>query len=219
VPVHRKDAKLPAIRKSVIPSSTPTELIIVMNNKELEGSIRPEGAGERIVTSDRIGRGYAFVRGAMEARGDIVLLLHSDTLLPEKWDRAITRALDSGRASCGAFSLSFDMPSLYLRALILLSDAFYYLTGEVWGDRAIFMRREILRQCLDAMNVPLLEDVRVSECLRERGRILLLKEKVVTSAEGFLTEGMVRHAWKALWCRLLYALGASPQSMYDYYYR
>lgn len=218
MPVHRKDSRLSAIRESVVPASTPIELIIVINNKKLVGTIRSEGPRERVVVSDRMGRGYAFVRGVMEARGDIVLLLHSDTVLPSKWDGAITHALDSGRASFGAFSLSYDIPSLYLKTLILLSDIFFHLTGEIWGDRAIFARSEILRQCVKVMDVPLLEDVRLSECLRRKGRTIVLKEKVVTSAEGFLTKGMFRHAWRALKCRLLYALGASPQLMYDYYY-
>jgi len=219
VPIHRGGSKLQAIREAIAPSSTPTELIIVINNKELEGTVRPEGPHERVVVSERMGRGYAFVRGTIESRGDVVLLLHSDTVLPPKWDRAIAKALDDDRAVGGAFSLSYDMPSLYLKALIFISDIFLQLTGELWGDRAIFVRREVLVRCLAVMDVPLLEDVRLSKCMRGRGKVIVLKDKVVTSAEGFMAHGRVRHAWKALKCRLLYALGASPQHMYEYYYK
>lgn len=219
VPIHRGDSKLQAIREAIAPSSTPTELIIVINNKELEGTIRPEGPNERVVVSERMGRGHAFVRGTIESSGDVVILLHSDTVLPPKWDSAIAKALDDDGAVGGAFSLSYDIPSLYLRALIFMSDLFTRLSGEVWGDRAIFARREALEGCLAAMDVPLLEDVRLSKCMRGRGKVIVLKEKVVTSAEGFMTQGRVRHAWKALRCRLLYALGASPQRLFDYYYK
>jgi len=219
VPIHREGSRLQAIRESIAPSSTTTEIIIVVNNKALEGTVRPEGPGERVVASERMGRGHAFVRGATEARGDVILLLHSDTMLPPKWDRAIVKALDDDRTVGGAFSLSFDMPSLYLKALTFLSDLFYHITGEVWGDRAIFVRSEVLGRCLADMDVPLLEDVRLSKCMREQGMVIVLKEKVVTSAEGFMTYGRIRHAWKALKCRVLYALGASPQRMYEYYYK
>jgi len=219
VPIHREGSRLQAIRESIAPSSTPTELIIVVNNKELEGIVRAEGPRERVVVSERMGRGHAFVRGATEARGDVLVLLHSDTVLPPKWDRAIAKALDDDGTVGGAFSLSFDVPSLYLKALIFSSDLFYHLTGEVWGDRAIFVRSGVLRRCLAAMDVPLLEDVRLSKCMRGLGTVIVLKERVITSAEGFMAYRRVRHAWKALKCRFLYALGASPQRMYEYYYK
>ena len=165
-----------------------------------------------------MGRGGAFVRGAQEVEGDVVLLLHSDTVHPLKWDEAIARALEDGQIVGGAFSLSYDVSSLYLKLLIFMSNAFVRLTGEMWGDRAIFVRTEVLQQCLTLMDVPLLEDVRLSKCMNGCGKAIVLREKVVTSADGFRREGMVRHAWRALKCRLWYALGGDLERMYEYYY-
>jgi len=172
VPIYTKAPRLQAIKESIVASSYPVELIIVVNEKSRVSWIAPTLSRERIVISERVGRGYAFAKGAEKARGEITLLLHSDTILPQKWDDAIMKAMSDERIIGGAFSLSYDVPSLYLKTMIRASDLFIRLTGEIWGDRAIFIRSDILRQCLAVIDVPLFEDVRLSKCMRDWGKSL-----------------------------------------------
>lgn len=218
VPVHSRASNLQSIKKSIASSFSSVELIIVINNKDLVDTIVPTDSCEKVIVSDRKGRGYAFVKGAQEARGDIMLLLHSDTMLPSKWDETIAKVMGDGRIVGGAFSLSYDMPSLYLKMLVLVSDLFIRLTGEVWGDRAIFVRSEILRQCLTDIDVPLFEDVRLLKYMRKCGGIIMLKEKVVTSADSFRKYGIIGYCWRIVVCRMWYAFGGDPQRIYNYYY-
>jgi glycosyltransferase involved in cell wall biosynthesis len=218
VPIHDKAPKLQAIKESIAASSYPVELIIVVNEKDPIVWNAPTLSHERVIISKRVGRGYAFVKGAEKALGKITLLLHSDTVLPQKWDDAIMKAIGDGRIIGGAFSLSYDVPSLYLKTMIRVSDLFIRLTGEIWGDRAIFIRSDILRQCLAAIDVPLFEDVRLSKCMRDRGEVAVLKENVVTGADNFRKNGMIGHHWRVVKCRLWYALGGDPRDIYEYYY-
>jgi glycosyltransferase involved in cell wall biosynthesis len=218
VPVHGNASKLQAIMDSIASSSSRVELIIVIDNKELVGKIPPTDSRARVVVSTKIGRGHAFVKGARGARGDIVLLLHSDTVLPSKWDEAILKAMADRRIVGGAFSLSYDVHNRYLELMSQISDLFARLTGEVWGDRAIFVRGEVLGRCLDAMEIPLMEDVRLSRCMRRCGGIVVLKDRVITSADNFRRNGMLGHHWRVLMCRFWYAMGRDPQRLFEYYY-
>lgn len=218
VPVHKKNSRLSEIRKQINHSQQTVELIIVINNNALEEVIKPENTFEKVVVAEKIGRGYAFIKGIMKSQGDIVLLLHSDTLPPKNWDKAIKNALENDRIVGGGFSMSFDSHSYYLKLLAYSSYIRFRLTGEIVGDRAIFVRSEILKKCLRVMDVPLFEDVRLSKFMRKFGSTTLLKEKVVTSADSFRKNGMLGHFWRIVKCRLLYVLGVDLEKIYKYYY-
>ena len=218
VPVHQKSSKLFEIRKAITDSPRSVELVIVINNKELEDVIKPDNPFEKVVLCEKIGRGYAFIKGIMKSQGDIVLLLHSDTLLPTNWDETIKNALENNRIVGGGFSMFFDSNSLYLKFLVYMSKIRFKLTGEILGDRAIFVRSEILNKCLWVMDVPIFEDVRISKYMRKFGATILLKEKVVTSADSFRKNGLLGHLWRIVKCRLWYMLGVDLKKIYKYYY-
>jgi hypothetical protein len=50
------------------------------------------------------------------------------------------------------------------------SDAFFKITGELWGDRAIFIRSEILKDRARIMDVPIMEDVKLSGFMEKKGK-------------------------------------------------
>jgi hypothetical protein len=218
VPVHEGISRLLPIRESVHTSNVIAELIIVINSPELVGKISPEGPSEIVVVANRTGRGYAFIEGAKIAKGDISLLLHSDTMLPNDWDSAIIKAMSDPKAAGGAFSRSFDKRSAYLQFLLPLGSLFSWVLGDVWGDRGIFLRTGILRECLQAIDVPIMEDVRLGKCMRKHGKVRLLRETVITSADAFRKHGNIRHTVKFLKCRVWYALGGDLDKIFDYYY-
>ncbi len=218
IPVHRDDPLLREVRKRVHAACSPLELIIVLNDPSLEGKVKAELPNEKVVSCTRKGRGFALAWGAEEATGDIVLLLHGDTLLPPGWDSSIARALGDESVVGGGFHMAFDRPSIYLDLLIWISDIQVRLRRSMWGDRAIFARADVLRKCLPALEVPLFEDVRLSKCLRRFGKLAFLDDTVVTSAEHFRRNGQYRQTGRILRARLWYALGGDPQKIFDYYY-
>jgi len=218
MPVHRIGANFDEVRKRVHSATTALELIMVLNDGSLSGSVKPSNPNERVVMCQRRGRGFALERGVAEAKGGIVLLLHGDTLLPVGWDAAILRALEDERAVGGGFHMAFDRSSRFLDFIVLFSDFLDAAGGAMWGDRAMFARAADLRECLPALDVPLFEDVRLSRALRRRGRLVLLDETVVTSAEHFHRNGPVTQSLRIFKARAMYALGGDTQRIYDYYY-
>jgi cellulose synthase/poly-beta-1,6-N-acetylglucosamine synthase-like glycosyltransferase len=172
-----------------------------------------------VVVSERRGRGHALVRGAKEAGGDIVLFLHSDTILPSGWDREFRGILEDDRVVGGGFSLSFDSPDIKMRALAMLSDLWLRMTGHVWGDRAMFVRAEALRDAVGAMDVPIFEDVRLSQQMRGMGMVVISPLKVVTSGEAFRRNGVLRQLWTIVKCHYWYIIGWDPVMIFERYYR
>jgi glycosyltransferase involved in cell wall biosynthesis len=208
---------LDRIRESLTKVSSRIEIIIVAGT-DLQNIILPKFPNEKIIHSGKKGRGFAFSQGFRSASGEITLCLHADTFLPNNWDNLLLNALDNNKIVGGAFSLKFDTQKLFLKFLISLSDLFFYLTGELWGDRAIFFRSEILKDHSQIMEVPIMEDVILSHFMGKKGEVILLKEQVVTSSATFEKFGYLGHAFRILKCRLWFALGGSPKKIFSYYY-
>jgi hypothetical protein len=206
------------IRHAVRASPIPAELIMVVNNPQLKELVQSKHSSEQVVHCYRKGRGYAFTTGIQHARGDVILLLHVDTVLPSNWSTTIMQVLQNKRCVGGGFSLTFDSSTWFLKLLVLLSRIRFHISGVMFGDRAIFARSTVLRDCLGSMNVPLFEDVRLSQCLRRYGTTVLLRAYVTTSAESFRTKGMWRQVWRIVKCHLWYALGGDLEQIYQYYY-
>jgi hypothetical protein len=217
VPIHTPNHKLQQIRKA-LSSTHPIELIIVVNNPELVGKILPKAPNELVVYAPRKGRGFAFLKGIANVKGIITLLLHSDTIPPLGWDRVIFKAMEDSGVAGGGFSMIYDTPNPYLDFICWFSNQWARITGEIYGDRAMFIRSQILERCLSALQVPILEDMRLAKCMRRYGRVVLLKEKVETSAEAYRKHGLIQYIAKVWLSRFWYALGGSPFRIYNYYY-
>jgi hypothetical protein len=198
--------------------TVPIQLILVLNNPKLAPLITPQAPNELVVVSSRKGRGFAFLKGIAYIASDITLLLHSDTIPPPGWDQAILTVLEDPRVVGGGFSMTYDTPAPYLDVGIWMVNQWFRISGELYGDRAMFIRSKILKRCMSVLEVPLFEDLRLTQCMHKYGRVILLKEKVETSAEGYRKHGFFQYIGKFLLCRVWYALGGSPFQIYNVYY-
>ncbi|MFX0094725.1 MAG: hypothetical protein ACFFBD_23515 [Candidatus Hodarchaeota archaeon] len=217
IPIHKMTPAIDLVRHQLSLAKTPVEIIFVIA-KKLEGLIKRKGSNEKVIISSKVGRGFFFLEGIQVAIGDIILFLHSDTILPLGWDMVICRTLLDKNVVGGGFSLVFDARNIYLRLLVFLSDLFFRLSGELWGDRAIFIRSKFIDDCQLTMNVPIMEDVRLSHCMQKKGKVVLLKEKVTTNASAFVNTGLLRQTLRILTWRLWYALGGDLWKIYKIYY-
>jgi glycosyltransferase involved in cell wall biosynthesis len=218
IPVHREHPLLQEARRSIHSASSDPELIIVLNDVALVGRITAERPSEKVVLCERRGRGYALLHGARMAEGELVLLLHADTILPPGWDTAIQAAMEDPRVVGGGFHITFDKSSPWLDFLARFSDVQVRLGRSMWGDRAIFARAAVLKKNLPALDVPLFEDIRLSKALRRDGRLAFLDKTVVTSAEHFRRNGRYRQTGRILVARIWYSFGGDIGRIYDYYY-
>ncbi|PZR75543.1 MAG: glycosyltransferase, partial [Chthoniobacterales bacterium] len=72
-------------------------------------------AGARVLESRRRQRAHQLNLGATHARGELLLFLHADTLLPRNALRLISGALEDREVVGGAFTRRYASPSRFLR--------------------------------------------------------------------------------------------------------
>jgi len=162
-------------------------------------------------------RGQQLRLGAKQATGEVILLLHADTWLPENAASAIAETLAKPRVIAGAFYKCFRdrgaLPGSRLRCWLL-----WACTNRLFGDQAIFVKRTALEQAGGVPEVPLMEEFELCKALAPHGRIALASATILTSARKFREEGTLKTYWRMARCLTRHALGASPQRSTEIYY-
>lgn len=177
----------------------------------------PSGSTVSAVTDTRAvlrtasgGRGMQLAAGAALASGDILLLLHADTLLPDSAFRSIGDAL-ARSAAWGAFRLGIDATSRAYRVIERAVDLRCKLFSLPYGDQAIFVTRAALQKVGGVPPLPLMEDVELSRRLRQAGfRFVLLTERISTSPRRWQRDGIVRRTLGNWLLLLRYLAGSDP---------
>ena len=161
------------------------------------------------------GRARQMNAGAAKARGDILLFLHADTLLPPGGLERVRAALADPACPGGAFQLSFDRATPLLRFYARCSRLPLPLL--CFGDRGCFVRRCVFEEAGGYPDIPVFEDLEFVRKIHARGGFAFLNQRVTSSARRFRKHGplvqQVRNAW--LWGR--YVSGADPHALAPLY--
>jgi rSAM/selenodomain-associated transferase 2 len=171
------------------------------------------GRAATIVRGDRRGRAVQMNAGARAARGDALVFVHADTLLPPAGLAAVARALGDGGVVGGGFRLAYQERHPALALIAAWASARSRLTGIHYGDQAMFLRRDLFERLGGFPEVQLFEDYRLSARLRREGRVITLPLAVRTSARRLLHAGIARTALRYAWLKLRHARGADPADL------
>lgn len=175
------------------------------------------GGGVSVVTATG-GRGAQMDAATRHATGDIFLFLHADTRLPENWYEKVKECMRDGETVVGGFTLKVDSESPWFRLLeraVRFRSNWY---GLIYGDQALFTRREAFTRAGGFRKLPLMEDVDCVNRLRRLGKLCVLNEKVTTSPRRWDERGFFSTTFKNWFFLLLYYLGVSPVRLYKWYY-
>lgn len=165
------------------------------------------------------GRASQMNAGAAVARGDILLFLHIDTVLPEDAAERVLQALQTPGAVWGRFDVRLSGRRPVFRRIERAINRRSRWSGIATGDQAIFVRRGTFEELGGYPDIPLMEDVALSRALRRLARPCCLPGPVITSSRRWERNGVVRTVLLMWWLRLLYRLGVSPQRLHRLYYR
>jgi len=136
------------------------------------------------------GRGIQMNKAAQHAKGDILVFLHADTLLPLQAFKRITKAIKKG-AIGGAFRVKFDRQDGFFKIIQLRSNFRSRFFKVFFGDQALFVTKTAFYKLRGFKNVPIMEDVDFSRRMKSIGKVILVKDSIVTSARKFVNKGMV----------------------------
>ncbi len=135
------------------------------------------------------GRASVMNYGAQKAHGVILLFLHADCILPDNAFNIIRETLADHRVSAGAFSLGIDHTSVKFRIIEFGANIRSRISSIVYGDQGIFVNKDTFARIGGYANIPLMEDIEISQKLMKAGKIILVKTPIKASPRRWLKEG------------------------------
>ncbi len=216
VPVFNEGRTLGSRLKALRPlRNRGAELVVVDGGSTDETWAVAAAHADQVLLAPR-GRGAQMNAGARGAAAEVLLFLHADTALPPAADHLVRHALESG-LQWGRFDLRIDGHHPLLRSTERLMNLRSRLTGIATGDQAIFVRREIFEGLGGFADLPLMEDIELTDRLRRAGKPACISAPVKTSGRRWTQHGVLRTMLLMWRLRLRYFLGADPQELADRY--
>jgi rSAM/selenodomain-associated transferase 2/rSAM/selenodomain-associated transferase 1 len=138
------------------------------------------------------GRASQLNSGAAEAKGRLLLFLHADTLLPERYEYMVRHALENPFTVAGAFRFQTDDSSISMRLIEWGANIRSHVFQWPYGDQGLFMERRIFEEAGGFSQLPIMEDFDLVMRLRRRGQVITLPQAAVTSARRWARLGVLR---------------------------
>ncbi len=172
--------------------------IIVSDGGSTDSTVEIAGRHSDVkVVHSQAGRSIQMNNGAACARGEILLFLHADCILPREDVLKIRQIFDSGKFVGGAFQIR------------LLSDKFTYRWLEMginfrskafklpYGDQGLFVKRSIFEKLGGFREMPVCEDLDFVYRLRRKyGEIAILNGRISSSVRTWKNRGIFRTSFR-----------------------
>jgi GT2 family glycosyltransferase len=202
---------LQALKKNPV-----VEEIIVVDGGSTDSTVDlAKKAGARVIDQKSFlkadnGRGGQIEVGIRDARGDVVAIVHADTVVtPSTFNKILKVLSRQPILSGGAVGSVFSGNGGFLRLLEFANDFRAAFFGISFGDQVQFFRRKpIVRQNLFP-SIPLMEDVEFSLRMHRMGRQIFLFGSALVSSRRWRTEGfkhsvlvirlLAGYLWQRVW--------------------
>jgi len=191
--------------------------VVVVDGGSTDGTPALAAPWADSVVSAPRGRAAQMNAGAKLARGDVLLFLHADTLLPDAVDLLLAQALEDPARVWGRFDIAIEGTHRLLRVVAWTMNLRSRLTGIATGDQAMFVRRDAFDAAGGFPELPLMEDIALSRKLKRIGRPLCLRERAVTSGRRWEQRGVLRTIVLMWRLRGAYWLGVDPRRLAQAY--
>jgi rSAM/selenodomain-associated transferase 2 len=190
------------------------ELLIAGGARNSQAARAFVAIGARVLGSEGT-RGARLAHAAGQARGDVLFFLHADSRPPEGALALIREALGTG-ASAGAFSLAYEDPTPALRWIAWWANVRSRVFRLPFGDQGLFCRRTFYDRSGGFRDLPICDDLDLVRRWKRLGRLVVLRERAVTSARRYRAGAFSRvlRNWRVL---AGYYAGVSPEKLERWY--
>jgi len=138
--------------------------IIVVEGGDKKNSLQTtEKYNAKYINTNINGRGYQISLGIKEGKGDLVLILHSDTIIRNNKLNKFNEILKNNHnIGWGILGHHYDKRTLKMRLIEILNFIRFNFLGIAFSDQGIFVKKDILNKEGNFPEVPLMEDIELS---------------------------------------------------------
>jgi len=190
--------------------------VIVADGGSTDGTRWAAAGADRFLEAPR-GRAAQMNAGAACATGAVLLFLHADCL-PEVGALAeVERLMRRADVAAGCFQMRVRAEGSLYRLIDACATARVRLTGLVYGDQGLFVRRDLFERVGGFPPLRLMEDVFLSRTLRRLGRVVVVPRRLFVSPRRWQRAGLVRQTLRNWTLTALAAGGVHPDRLARFY--
>jgi rSAM/selenodomain-associated transferase 2 len=186
--------------------------VIVADGGSADATCQVARAADRLVQGAR-GRAAQMNAGAAHASGDVLLFLHADCALETGALEAAEVELRGRGVAAGCFRMTVTAAAPVYRLIDACATARVRLTGLVYGDQGLFVRRDLFKQVGGFPPLRLMEDVFISRALRRLGRVAVAPRRIFVSPRRWQRQGVARQTLRNWALTALAAAGVHPDRL------
>lgn len=190
--------------------------IIVVDGGSQDATCENAASADKVIRTSP-GRARQMNLGASHATGHILLFLHADCHLEDGALGAAERCLQSNAVVAGCFAMQVNESSWIYRWIDGCATARVRLTGFIYGDQGLFLRRDSFQSLGGFPHLRFMEDVFFSRTLRRQGRIVVSPKRIYVSARRWQRFGVIRQTLRNWLLTGLAAAGIHPDRLARYY--
>lgn len=150
-------------------------------------------------------------RGAQHAKGEILLFLDADSLVPDHFDLLIKETLNHSGVVGGAFEFQMDEKGWIFRMIEWINRLRYRIDRRYFGDQGIFCTHEAFRRSCGYPQKSIMEAAYFCKVLRKAGKLALVSACLTTSARRFREGNPIRVFAKDAWIWIQFSLGLNVE--------
>jgi rSAM/selenodomain-associated transferase 2 len=186
--------------------------IIVVDGGSADASLTLAGDADLVLEASR-GRARQMNAGAVRATGDILLFLHADCTLEAGALKEVDCLLTNPDVLAGCFSMKVQSPGCLYRSIDACAAARVRLTGLIYGDQGLFLRRVDFEKLGGFPDLAFMEDVFFSRRLSRLGRVIVARRRILVSPRRWQHAGLVRQTLRNWLLTGLAAGGVHPDRL------
>lgn len=193
--------------------------VIVVDGESNDDTVGiAKSLGARVITSAPP-RARQMNRGAAQATGDVLVFLHADTRLPEKFEDFIFNSFKQPKMVAGAFQLRMDSPMPGLGLIERIANWRSRFLKMPYGDQAIFLSSKLFHDLGGFPDIPIMEDFELVRRLQKQGNIIILPVPVFTSPRRWQNFGILKTTLINQLVIAAYVMGIAPEVIARWYGR
>ncbi len=175
-----------------------------------------DGSHGIALLGEQAGRASQMEAGVGRASGQYIWFLHADSRVDRSLCETLIQAIDRG-SKWGRFDVRLDAEQRVFRVVERLMNWRSCITGICTGDQGIFVSRDVLQGVGGVPQLALMEDIALSKKLKLVVRPTCLRQRLVTSARRWQSNGVLRTVVLMWSLRLAYFLGVDTHRLKQWY--